>query len=108
MSPGADLAKIGEPETAMLVEHQIVRSLQGMLAAFVEKGFDLAGRKIDALDRAADIFMRFGRARHHGTPRRDPAEAAIVADVDLAVGAHRRAIGAARNFRDHLLAAIGP
>ena len=57
---GATLAEIGEPETAVPVEHQIVRALQRVLAAFVEHGFDLAGRKIDALDRAADIFMRLG------------------------------------------------
>ena len=79
-----------------------------MLAAFVEQAFDLAGGKIDALDRAADIFMRFGSARHHGAPRRDPAEPAIVADIAFAVGSDRRAIGAAGNFRDHLFASVGP
>ena len=53
----------------MPVEHQIVRPLQGMLAAFVEHGFDLAGCEIDALQRAADIFARPRRARHQGAAR---------------------------------------
>ena len=51
---------------------------------------------------------RLGRARHHGAARRDPAKAAIVADIAFAVGPDRRAIGAAGNFRDHLLAAVRP
>ena len=41
----------------MLVEHQVVRPLQRMLAAFVDHGLDLAALQIDALDRAADIFV---------------------------------------------------
>ena len=53
----AALAEIGEPEPALLVEHQIVRPLQGMRTAFVEQRFDLAVREVDALDRAANIFM---------------------------------------------------
>ena len=105
---GAALAEIGEPQPALLVEHQIVRPLQRMLAAFVEQGLDLAGSQIDALDRAADIFRRARRPRHHGAARGDPAEAAIVADVAFAVGPERRAIGAAGNFRDDLLAPVGP
>ena len=38
---------------------------------------------------------------------RNPGEAAIVADVHLAVGPERRAVRAARNLRDDLLAAVG-
>ena len=38
---------------------------------------------------------------------RNPAEAAIVADVHLAVGTERRAVRAAGNLRDDLLAAVG-
>src|SRR5260221_6132193 len=52
--------------------------------------------------------MRLGSARHHGAARRDPAEAAIVADIAFAVGSDRSAIGAAGYFRDHLFAPVGP
>ena len=93
----------------MLVEHQIVRPLQRMLAAFVDHGLDLAALR----DRRAGSSRRYirpadGGARHQGAARRNPAKAAIVADVHLAVGAERRAIGAAGNFRDHLLAPVRP
>ena len=53
------------------------------------------------------IYSAGLRPRHQHVARRNPAEAAIVADVHLAVGAERRAVGAARNFRDHLLAPVG-
>ncbi len=40
-------------------------------------------------------------------PVGNPAEAAIVADIDLAVGAERRAVRAARDLRHHFLAPVG-
>src|SRR6516164_204351 len=70
-----------------------------MLAAFFNQGFDLAGRKIDALDRSADIFVRRRRSGHEHAARGNPGKAAIVADVAFAVGADRRAVGAALDFR---------
>src|SRR5258708_9805704 len=48
------------------------------------------------------------RARHHRAARGYPAKTAIVADVAFAVRPDRGAIGAAGNFRDHLLEAIRP
>src|SRR6476660_5178169 len=90
----------------MLVEYQVVRPPQRMLAAFVDDGLDLAGLQIDALDRAAEIVLRL-RPRHDGILGRNPAEAAIVADVHLAIGPERRAVRAARTLCNHLLASIG-
>ena len=63
--------------------------------------------KVDPLDRAAEIIIGL-RARHDHVPGRNPAEAAIVADVHLAVGPERGAVGAARNLRHHFLAAVRP
>src|SRR5205823_14717212 len=90
---GAALAEIGEPEAAVLVEHQVVRPPQRVLAASVDYGLDLAAMHVDALDRAALIVVGL-RPRHDHLAGGNPAEAAIVADVHLAVGPQRRAIGA--------------
>src|ERR1700722_7507032 len=103
----ATLDEIGEPQAAMPVEHQIVRASQRMRAAFVDDRLHLAALHIDPLDGTAEIVFRL-RSRHDHVAGRDPAKAAIVADVAFAVGSDRRAIGAARNFRDHLLATFGP
>ena len=89
---GTALAEIGEPEAAMLVEHQVVGPAQRMLAAFVDDGLDLAALQIDALDRAAEVILGL-RARHDHLARGYPAEAAIVADVHLAVGAEGAPLG---------------
>ena len=50
---GAALAEIGEPEAAALVEHEIVRPAQLVLAAPVDHRLDLAALQVDPLDRAA-------------------------------------------------------
>src|SRR3954454_21165367 len=52
--------------------------------------------------------MRLGRAGHHRSARGNPAEAAIVADIHLAVRPERGAVRTAGNLRYDLLAAIGP
>ena len=46
---GAALAEIGEPEAAVLVEDEVVRTLQLVLAALVEHRLDLAALQVDAL-----------------------------------------------------------
>src|SRR4051794_27546869 len=79
-----------------------------MLAAFGHHGFDMAGQKVDALDRAADIFVRLRRARHHRAARSNPAKSAVVADVALAVRSHRRAVGSTGNLGNRLFATVRP
>ena len=103
---GATLAEIGEPQAPLPVEHEIVRSAQAVLAAFVDHGLELAALQVDALDRTAAIIFGL-RARHDHVAGRNPGEAAIVADVHLAIGTERGAVRAARNLRDDLLAAVG-
>ena len=90
----------------MLVEHQVVRPAQPVLAASVDDGLDLAALHIDALDRAALIVVGL-RPRHDHLAGWNPAEAAIVADVHLAVGAEGCTIRTAGDLRDHLLPPVG-
>ena len=78
-----------------------------MLTAFVDHGLDLAVLQINALDRATEIVVGLW-PRHDHVAGRNPGETAIVADIDLAVGPERGAVGTAGNFGDHLLATVGP
>src|SRR5688500_11165097 len=87
----AALAKLGEPQAAMLVEDEVVRSAQTVLAAFGYDGFDLAALQVHTLDRAALIVIRL-RARHDHVAGRDPAKTAIVADVHFSVRPERGAV----------------
>src|SRR5437588_1970602 len=77
-----------------------------MLAASVDDGLDLAALQINPLDRATEIILGL-RSRHDHFARGNPAKAAIVADVHLAVGAEGCAIRAAGNLRDHLFPPVG-
>src|SRR4029079_7525251 len=70
---GATLAEFGEPEPAMSIEHQVVRSPQPMLAALFDHALDLAALHIHALDRAAEIILRL-RPRHDHLACGDPAK----------------------------------
>src|SRR5262249_34389791 len=47
------------------------------------------------------------RSRHDHVAGRNPGEAAIVADIHLAVGTESRAVGPARHLRHDFLAAVG-
>ena len=67
---------------------------------------DLAALQFDALDRAALVILGL-RTRHDHFAGRNPGEAAIVADIHLAVGPERGAIRPARHLRHDCLAAIG-
>jgi hypothetical protein len=90
----------------VLIEHQVVRPTQRVLTASVDDGLDLAALHIDALDRAALIVVRL-RPRHDHLAGGNPAEAAIIADVHLAVGAEGCAIRATGDLRDHLFPPVG-
>src|SRR5581483_387268 len=75
-------------------------------AAAVVDQFDLAGLRVDALDLAAKIIFWRHRPGYPLTADLEPAKAAIVADIDLAVGPHRRAVRPALHLGDSFLAAI--
>jgi hypothetical protein len=75
-----------------------------MLAAFVDHGLDLAALQVDTLDRAADIFAG-AAARHQRVARRIQLKPPLLQMYILPSG-RARARWAARNLRDHLLAAV--
>src|SRR3546814_6625293 len=66
-----------------------------------------ARRDVDPLDPPARIVAR-DPVRRQIAVRLDIMEPAVVAAIELAVGADREAIGAAAGGRDDLLAAAGP
>jgi len=99
------VAEIGEPQAAGPVEHEVVGRAQRMVAAAVVEPVDLAGRQIDALDAAAGVVG--GDPGGDGDALAlDPGGAAVVADVDRAVGADRRAVGPAAEVGDDLGPAV--
>ena len=52
------LAEVGEIETAMRIEHDVVRALERITGARGVKRLDCACRQVDALDAAARIVVR--------------------------------------------------
>ena len=90
----------------MLVEYQVVGPAQLVFAASVDDGLDLAALHIDALYRATLIVVGL-RPRHDHLAGWNPAEAAIVADVHLAIGAEGCTIRTTGDLRDHLFPPVG-
>lgn len=76
----------------MFIEHDVVRTFQGMAVALGVERFDLAGVEVDALDAAARVAVR-GMTRHRHAVHLHPFEAAVVADVAGAVGAMAAPLG---------------
>ena len=101
-------AVIGEPEAAMGIEDEIVRGPQrAAIAVGVQVG-DRAGREVDALDAPADVVGRVEPTWEHQTTEIDRREAAaVVAQVQRAVGADGRTVGPTDDLRHRLLGAVG-
>src|SRR5262249_23107077 len=96
---------IGKPKSPGLVEDKIIGSAQTMAVTFSIDDFHFATREINPLNATAGISVRYALS---GSPIRHQAEAAVVADVDLAVGPNRCAVGATAGFGNNLLGTIGP
>ncbi len=100
-------AVVGEPEAAVAVEHEVVRRAQRAARRLgVERG-DGAGGEVDALDRAALPGGRHragDREAHHLVPAE---AAAVVGDVDGAVGTPRGAVRTAADVGQHLEPPVG-
>src|SRR5690606_1802193 len=101
----APLAQIGEPETAGLVEDDIVRAVERNTVALGIELLDLAGLEVHTLDTSARIILR-DIARKEKPVAIMPLEAAIVADVAGAIGANGRAVRTAAGLRDDLLLSV--
>src|SRR5688572_11570917 len=87
--PGPDLAEVGEPEPAVLVEHDVVRSGERHAVTFAVQTPDLAGAEIDAVDPAPAEALRLvpavGADRDPEVRKLHPREAAVVHDVRRAI-----------------------
>ena len=96
---GARLAEVGEVEAALVVEDDVVRAPQPEPVALGVEVLDLAGGDVDPLDPAADVVGWLRPGDGHAVDL-GPLEAAVVADVDLAVGADGGAVGTAAGLGD--------
>ena len=100
-------AVIGEPEAAGLVEDDVVGSDQPAAVARVVQGGEGAGRKVDPLDHAALVGRRRGARDVHPVQLLELEGAAVVADIDRAVGPDRRAVRPAADLGDDAGLAVG-
>ena len=99
------LAEVGEPEPALCIEDDVVRTAQRNAVAFGIEVRDRPVRQVDALDLARLVIIgRPVRNRHPVIV--EPFEPAIVADIDRAVRTDGRAIRASAKFGDDLDLAV--
>ncbi len=100
-------AVVGEPEATSPVEDDIVGAVEPLAVAGVVDGLDLAAGDIHALNITAGVAGR-SRPRNGQAFLLDPGErAAVVGDVDGAVGADGRPIGTAAGFGHRCLVSVG-
>jgi len=99
--PRPVLSVIGEPETAGVIEDQIVRAAKTVpIDAFVDR-FHLAGLEINPLDRPTGVVGWLIAGEGESVALK-PFEAAVVADPDLAVGTDGGTVWTATAVRDDL------
>src|SRR5262249_57177512 len=103
---GADLAVVGEPEPAVGVEEQVVRSAQRVAVALRVDRLHTATPDVDALDAPPDVARRLV-ARYREAGHLMPLEAAVVAHVDPVVGADGGAVRTAARLRHHRHLPVG-
>ena len=97
---------IGEPEAPGAIEHQVVRSAErATLAGVVENG-EFPRGEIEALDAATAVVGGLVPGIEPSVPLM-PLKAAVITDVEGAIGAERRTIGASARGRHDALRAIG-
>src|SRR5690606_3645825 len=102
----ARLARVGEPDAAGGVDHQVVGPADVAPVYPVVQDFDLAGLDIDAFDASGAVVLRRAAGDPAAILALPESEAAVVGDVAIPVGPHRRAIGAAAQFGHDVLAAV--
>src|SRR5260370_1154926 len=84
------LAKVGEPEPAMRIEHDVVGSAQRHTVAMRVKRLHFAVSEIYPLNAAPRIVRGLACGPREAVVR-TPAEAAVVADIATSIGTYRRA-----------------
>ncbi len=101
----AGLAEVGEPETALGIEHDVVGTAQAVAVAAVVEPVDAAGCKVDPLD-APGLVIGGLVAGDPEAAHLAPRETAVVADIERAIGSEGCAIGAAARSCNRLLASV--
>jgi hypothetical protein len=101
---GVALAEIGEIEPALLVEHQVVGGGELVAVALGVERLRLARLRVEALDRAALVAGMRPLAHRRAL---DIARAAVVAEIERAVGPDRESVGPATALREHRGLAVG-
>ena len=103
----AHLAEIGEPESALAIEDDVVGPLERTAVAGVVENLDGSGVEVDPLDASVHVVVGLPDRSAVAVRLHLPLESAVVADVALAVGTDGRAVGAAAGLGHDLLAAVG-
>ena len=100
-------AVVSEPESPVVVEHEIVRRSQRPSIAFAVELCDCSVGEIDTLDSSADVRGRIVRTWQQHSAEIDGREtAAVVAQVERAVRTDGSAVWTSGNIGDRLLRAI--
>ena len=92
--------QIGEPKATLLVENNIIGAAQRIAAYFRIQHLDLAGRQINALNAPARIVFGNITGKQQAV-HIVPFKAAIIANIDRAIGANGRAVRPAAGFGNH-------
>src|SRR5262245_1504046 len=96
-------AEIGEVEATLLVEYQIIRCRKKVTVNLFIEQLRLAGLRVDALH-VPELVVRM-RPETHGMPL-DIATAAIVAEIEVAVGPDRQPIRPPSALGEHAHLAV--
>src|SRR5258706_13770697 len=95
-------AMVGEPEAALAVEDEVVRSDQRPSVDRVVDALDLARLEIHALDATSLVTAGRLRGHQHAAEVVEVVGLSVVADPELAVGADLHAVRAAAHLADGL------
>ena len=96
---------IGEPESAISVKDQVIRSAKLYITCVGVEHFELTGVEVNTLDAAAGVPIRHVTGVCL-TSCLVELHAAVVADIDLAIGSYSSPIGSASEVGDHFNRAI--
>src|SRR3546814_19520561 len=97
---------IGEPEAAVGVEDDVIRTFEALALEAVVKRGHRAGRQVDALDRTARFGVG-GLAGEEQAAHLDPFDPAIVADIGGAIGSAPDPVRSAPAFGDASQPSVG-
>ena len=95
------LAKVGKPETTLIVKNDIVRAMQRNALAVGVKRLNRAGDKVDSLNRTA-VIIGCSAGRSAVAIVSTPTESTIVADITVPIRPESRPIWPPTHLRHGL------